>query len=149
MKTTTGLCDLTCTSGLLGCIHTSHEHSRNVFISNTVCNRPTSQCGIIWKRNAIFYAASTRFSSRSNKYQLSLKKATRCTTENVLQTKVDAHCDKLATEVSWPRLRRLAFLSYSKLSVESRQFQPTAPAFGASVGGDRVWVLPRFSATEN
>jgi len=35
-----------------------------------------------------------------NKYQLSLtKRATRCITANVLQTNIDAHCDKLATEL--------------------------------------------------
>jgi len=36
-------------------------------------------------------------------------RATRCITANVLQTKVDAQCDKLATELSWQRLRRSTF----------------------------------------
>jgi len=59
-----------------------------------------------------------------NKDQLLLRnprviRATRCITANVMQTKVDAQCDKLATELSWQRLA-------SKL--ESRQFAATTPA---------------------
>jgi len=42
-------------------------------------------------------------------------RAMRCITANVLQTKVDAQCDKLATELSWQRLRRSTFSSYSEL----------------------------------
>jgi len=76
-------------------------------------------------------------------------RATRCITANVLQTKVDVQCDKLATELSWQRLQRSTFPSYSELFVESRQFLRTPPAFGASVGGDPIWVLPRSSAPEN
>ena len=49
-------------------------------------------------------------------------RATRCITTNELQTKVDAQCDKLATERSWQRLRRSSFSSYSTSFVESRQF---------------------------
>jgi len=48
---------------------------------------------------------------------------TRCVTANVLQTKVDAQCDKLATIV---------------VSSESCQFKPISHAFGASVEGDAV-----------
>jgi len=40
----------------------------------------------------------------------------------VLQTKVDAQCDKLATELSWQRLRRSTFSSYCELFVETRRF---------------------------
>jgi len=36
---------------------------------------------------------------------------------NVLQTKVDAHCDKLATKLSWQRSRQSTFSSYSELSM--------------------------------
>ena len=50
------------------------------------------------------------------------------------QTKVDAQCDKLVTELSWQHSQWSMFSSYSKLFVESRQFQPTPPAFGASIG---------------
>jgi len=45
-----------------------------------------------------------------------------CIAANVLQTKVDAQCDKLATKLCWQRLRRSTFSSHSKLFVESRQF---------------------------
>jgi len=34
------------------------------------------------------------------KYQLSLNSGTRCIRANVLQTKMDAQCDKFATELS-------------------------------------------------
>ena len=43
-------------------------------------------------------------------------------TADVLQTKVDAQCDKLATELSWKLLRLWMFSSYGKLFVQSRQF---------------------------
>jgi len=49
-------------------------------------------------------------------------RATHCVTANVLQTKVDAQCDKLATELGRQRLRRWTFSSYSELFVEIRQF---------------------------
>jgi len=45
-----------------------------------------------------------------------------CIMANVLQTKVNAQCDKLATELSLQRLRRSTFSSYSELFVDSRQF---------------------------
>ena len=38
----------------------------------------------------------------------------RCITANVLQRKVDAQCNKLVTELSWQRLRRSTFSSYSE-----------------------------------
>jgi len=63
--------------------------------------------------------------------------------------KVDAQCDKLATELSCQHLRRSTFSTYGELFIESHQFQPTPPAFGASVGGDPISVLLRSSATEN
>ena len=56
----------------------------------------------------------------------------------MLQTKVDAQCDKLATELSWQCLRRSTFASYSKLFVKSRQFSPTPPTLGTS-------IVPRLS----
>jgi len=59
---------------------------------------------------------------------------TRCITANMLQTKVDAQCDKLATEISWQCSRQSTFSSYSELFVKSPQFQPKPPAFGASIG---------------
>ena len=43
-------------------------------------------------------------------------------TANLLQTKVDDQCDKLATELSWQRLWRSTFSYYSELFVECRQF---------------------------
>jgi len=48
--------------------------------------------------------------------------ATCCITANVLQTKVDAQCDKRATELSWQRLWRSTFSTYSELFVESSHF---------------------------
>jgi len=54
----------------------------------------------------------------TNKYQLAL---TNPCDANVLQTKVDAQCAKLGTELSWQLLRRSTFSSYSELFVESRQ----------------------------
>jgi len=66
-------------------------------------------CVIVWSHNSI----SCRWRIR----------ATRCITVNVLQTKVDAQCDKLATELSCQRLQRSTFSSYSELLiVESRLF---------------------------
>jgi len=57
-----------------------------------------------------------------NKYQLSLTtRATRYITANMLQTKTDAQCHTLATELSSPRLRRLTFSSYGELFAESRR----------------------------
>jgi len=44
----------------------------------------------------------------NNKYHLSLKKP-RCITASVLRAKVDAQCDKLATELSWQCLWRSTF----------------------------------------
>ena len=52
-------------------------------------------------------------------------RTTRCITTNVLQTKVDAQRDKLATELSWQRLRRFPVIA-SYLS-------KVANAFDASV----------------
>jgi len=49
-------------------------------------------------------------------------RATRFITAYELQTKLDVQCDKLATELSWQRLRRWTFSSYGELFVESRQF---------------------------
>ena len=37
----------------------------------------------------------------------------RCIMANVLQTKVDAHCDKLATDRSWQRLWRSKFANFN------------------------------------
>jgi len=54
-------------------------------------------------------------------YQVSCSNATRCITANVLQTKVDVQCDKLATKLSRHCLRRSTFSSYRELFVESRQ----------------------------
>ena len=48
--------------------------------------------------------------------------ATRYIMANVLQTKVDAKCDKLATKLSGQCLRRSTFSSYSELFIESCQF---------------------------
>jgi len=62
---------------------------------------------------------------------------------------VDAKCDKIVTELSRRRLRRSTFSSYSELFVESRQFQPTPPAFTATDWDYHVRVLPTSSASEN
>jgi len=55
------------------------------------------------------------------KYQLSLMnlRVMRCITVNVLQTKVDAQCDKLGQKCS-QCLQQLTFTSYSELFVESQ-----------------------------
>ena len=64
---------------------------------------------------------------------------------NVLQTnKVDAQCLKLATELSWERFAsKVANLQLPHLHL-------TYPACIWRLWlGDPVWVLPRFSASEN
>jgi len=45
-----------------------------------------------------------------------------CIMANVLQTKVTAQTDILATELSWQRLRQVTFSSYSELFIKSCQF---------------------------
>jgi len=52
-------------------------------------------------------------------------RTTRCITANVLPSKVDAQCDKLATEQSWKRLRRSTFSSYSQSFVIANLTYPT------------------------
>jgi len=79
-------------------------------------------------------------------------RATRCITANVLQTKVDAQCYKLATELSWQRLRRSTFSRYSEWFdlLKIANFNIPTCIFDTSVGGyDPAWVLPRSSASEN
>ena len=74
-------------------------------------------------------------------------RATRCITANTLQTKVDAQCDKLVTELRGQRLRRSTFSSHSELSKVANFIIPhlhLVPPFGWS-----LWVLPRSSASEN
>ena len=89
----------------------------------------TAGCHVVWQ---LEFQASTNVTSISCRWRTH---ATRCITANLLQTKVDAQCDKSATELlSWQRLRRSTFSSYSELFVESRQFYPTPSAFGTSVG---------------
>jgi len=60
--------------------------------------------------------------------------------------KVDAQYDKLATELSWQRLRR-SFSSYSELS-KVANFNLPHLHLGLR-WGDPVWVLPRSSVSEN
>jgi len=72
-------------------------------------------------------------SAHENLNRFHLCRATCCITAKVLQTKVDAQCDKLATELSWQRLlRRFSLSSYSELIIKSSQFRHSPPAFGAS-----------------
>jgi len=73
----------------------------------------------------------------------------RCITANVLQTKVDAQCHKLATELSWQRLRRTKFSSYSELLSEVANFNLLHMYLAPSLGYDPVWILPTCLATEN
>jgi len=65
---------------------------------------------------------------------------------NVLQTnKVDAECDKLATKLIWQRFTsKVANIQLPHLHLT---YPPSA--FGASVGGDHVLVLLRYSGSEN
>jgi len=67
-------------------------------------------------------------------------RAMRCITANMLQAhKVDAQCDKLATERSWQ-----CFASkFTNFATPHLNLTYTSPAFGASIGGDAVWVLTR------
>jgi len=70
---------------------------------------------------------------------------TRCITANVLQTnKVDAQCDKPAIELSWQRFS-------SKVSnFQQPHLHLTYPTCICGLrSGDPVWVLTRFSASEN
>jgi len=71
--------------------------------------------------------------------------ATRYIMANVLQTKVDAKCDKLATKLSGQCLRRSTFSSYSELFIESCQFcLHLMPPLGVT-----AFELPRSSASES
>jgi len=83
------------------------------------------QWTVMWhQRNHFCDAATAEVRKCRNAYETDLiisiscrpwrTRATRCITAKVLQTKVDAQCDKLATELSWQRLRRLTFSSYSE-----------------------------------
>ena len=55
---------------------------------------------------------------------------------NVLQTKVDAQCDKLATKLNWQCLRRSTFSSHSEYSSKVANFNPPnlhlAPPLGVT-----------------
>jgi len=65
----------------------------------------------------------TQLRNTVNKYQLLLtKRRVELHHANVLQTKVDAQFDKLAAELSWQRVRRSTFSSYSELFVEVTNF---------------------------
>ena len=59
-------------------------------------------------------------------------RATQCITANVLQTKVDAHCDKLGTELSWQRLRVTAIYLLSKVDNFNLPHLHLAPSLGWS-----------------
>jgi len=61
-----------------------------------------------------------------------------------MQTKLDAQCDRPATQLSWQSARQSMFSRYSEWFVKSCQFWPMPPAFDVS-----VWVLPRSSSSEN
>ena len=93
---------------------------------NSACTKPWKQLNVMWLLEKVLLTprrdrfAITKFLHRSISCSWRTR-ATRCITANVLQTKVDAQCDKLATELSWQHFRRLTFSSYSKLFVESRQ----------------------------
>jgi len=68
-------------------------------------------------------------------------RVTCCVTANVLQTsKVDAQCDKLATELSWQ-----CFAS----EVANFQLPHLHLTYPTCFGDDPIWVLSRFSAPEN
>jgi len=71
-----------------------------------------------------------------------------CIMENVLQTKMNARCDKLVTELSWQFLRWLTFSSYSKLFVKS-PILTYSTCIWHLCWGDPVQVLWRSSASEN
>jgi len=73
-------------------------------------------------------------------------RATCCITANVLQTKVHAQCDKLATELSRQCLRRSPFSSYSDLPKVVNFKLPHLPP---PLGVIPFRVLPRSAAKEN
>jgi len=84
---------------------------------------PTSNGPVFMPLTTAVTYSVTRHYMICNRTSISCRwrtRATRCITSNVLQTKVDAQFDKLATELSWQRLRRSTFSSYSELFVESR-----------------------------
>ena len=100
----------------------------------------------VWERplvtervaTGVNYGAWRSVDPKINSYHLSLTN-TRDALHHVKrvankETKADAQCDKLATELSWQRLRWSTFSSFSEFFVKCRRFWPIPPAFGASVG---------------
>jgi len=82
----------------------------------------------------------------NNKDQLSLTtRVTCCITANVLQTnKVDAQCDKLATELSWQRF----VLKVANFQLPHLHLTYTTRIWRLHCRWP-IWVLLRFSASEN
>ena len=73
------------------------------------CNADVTQ----WQATSLFHIRNTPWAINLTSITCRWRnRMTRWITANVLQTKVDAQCDKLKTELSWQRLRRLTFSSY-------------------------------------
>ena len=70
-----------------------------------------------------------------------------CHAEHAANNKVDAQCDKHATELSWQRFAS----KVANVQLPHLHLTYTSPAFGVRpiAWGDPVWVLPRFSSAEN
>jgi len=102
-----------------------------------------SQCfdTVVWVKERVsdLFHWSHRFFSITSIRCRWQTRAMRCITANMLQTKIDAVCDKLATELSWQRLQLSTFSSYSELKIcRKSQILTYPPAYGAPVGWPRL-----------
>jgi len=83
---------------------------------------------VMWKLAEDIFKFTNDNKNRTSNSRQWRTHVTHCITANVLQTKLDAQCDKLATKLSWQRLWRSTFLSYwSKVACSNRPHLNLAP----------------------